>query len=425
MTEGISAGKRIVPSRLRSLFFVLLFLLLSGFLIFASTAASARAGLAPDASVELHAHLFMKQGMTWGFRGDFFGPLAARSWRDRFSSQADPDALARSGLGIVVAALYAHPLFTYTEGESLRDSIRAQIQLARKFVLGRPDWMIATEPGQAREALAAGKHVMILALEGASGIIENERDLREFVDEGGIRIVGPLHLTDDEFGGVAFLRGWRVLSDPLAWLLSLGPLGSARNRNGLTDSGRTLIRSLLDRHVWIDLAHASDRSASEMIPMILQAGQPLLYTHTVLREYHRAERGATKDVLQRIARSGGIVGLMPSEDMLAGAPVSPTCRSALYGLSREYEEVASIFAAAGQGSESVMMGSDYNGGIEHLRPAGPKCGTGTSLDSQGLWNMGQIPALWKSLRTLGAPVPRPLSKMVQKFVSDWQKVRPD
>src|SRR6185437_2718268 len=114
-----------------------------------------------------------------------------------------PDALARSGLGIVVATLYAHPLFTYTVGKSLRDSIRAQIKLARKFVLGRPDWVIATEPDHASEALASGKHVMILALEGASGILESEQDFHEFIDEGGIRIVGPLHLTDDEFGGVA------------------------------------------------------------------------------------------------------------------------------------------------------------------------------------------------------------------------------
>src|SRR4051812_47085106 len=60
---------------------------------------------------ELHAHLFMKEGMTWAFRGDFNGPLEATSWKDRFSSQANPEALEKSGLSVVVATIYAHPLF--------------------------------------------------------------------------------------------------------------------------------------------------------------------------------------------------------------------------------------------------------------------------------------------------------------------------
>src|SRR6185437_5164873 len=242
--------------------------------------------------------------------------------------------------------------------------------------------------------------------------------------EGGIRIVGPLHLTDDEFGGVAFLGGWRALSDPLAWLEAVvhsGFGGPWRNRSVLTEVGQAFIQQLLNRHVWIDLAHASDQSVTEMIPMIERAGQPLLYTHTALRSYYRAERGATPELLSQVARSGGIVGLMPSEDMLVAAPKSATCHSALYGLAREYEQVAAIFHAAGQGSESIMMGSDYNGGIEHLSPAGASCGTGTSLDTQGLWNMGQIPELWTALKKLGAPVPVPLSGMVQKFLADWEK----
>ena len=50
---------------------------------------------------------------------------------------------------------------------------------------------------------------MILALEGASGIIETDEDLAEFVDRDGIRIVTLIHLTDDEFGGAAFLKGYR------------------------------------------------------------------------------------------------------------------------------------------------------------------------------------------------------------------------
>jgi len=370
----------------------------------------------PQGPVELHAHLFMKEGMTWAFKGDFFGPLRATSWKDPLSSQANPETLENSGLSVVVATLYAHPLFTL----SLRESIRRQIALARKFVLTHDDWVLATEPFQAREALAEGKHVMILALEGASGILEDEHDIHEFIDDGGIRIVTPLHLMDDEFGGVAFLKGFRAWSSPLAWLRQLFlpryNEGVRINHDGLTATGQWLLTALLKHHVWIDLAHASDASQAEMISVIKAARQPLLCTHTVLRKYHGAERGISNSTLEQIKNTQGILGLMPSEEMLEGAPRANDCPSSISSLATEYTEIA-----AELGNDSVMLGSDFNGGIPHLAPTGPGCVTGTSIDQQGLWNIGQSTEVWKAMAKLGAPVPNPLSKMADHFVEVWAK----
>ena len=90
------------------------------------------------AGIELHSHLFMKQGMGWLFQGDFNEPLQAKNWKDRFSSQANPSSLDRSNLDLVVATLYAHPLFKL----SLRDSIREQIKLARQFIKDHPKWIL-------------------------------------------------------------------------------------------------------------------------------------------------------------------------------------------------------------------------------------------------------------------------------------------
>ncbi len=46
--------------------------------------------------VDLHAHLFMKQGMGTLFYGDFLEPMKAKKWSDALSSQADPVSLQRS-----------------------------------------------------------------------------------------------------------------------------------------------------------------------------------------------------------------------------------------------------------------------------------------------------------------------------------------
>ena len=364
---------------------------------------------AASGTVELHAHFFMKEGMGPAFHGGFDGPLEAVDYKDRFRSQANPETLDRSGIQIAVVALYAHSLFT----SDLRASVRRQIAQAEAFVIAHPGWSIAKTAREAKLALAQGKKILIFSLEGASGIIENDQDIKEFVDEKGIKIITPLHLTDDEFGGVAFLRGIMILSSPIAWIATLFRAehheGVLVNNNGLTDKGRTLIRKLIAHHVWIDLAHASDASFEDILPLLRETRQPVLYTHTVLRKYHGAERGLSARQLEEVKKTGGIVGLMPSEDYLETTTTSKDpCETGMGALKTQYQELVQAL-----GSESVMFGSDYNGGVHHL-PSG--CGI------EGLWNIGQVPSVWEKLTALGAPTPKPLRKMVDQFLSTWARV---
>jgi membrane dipeptidase len=376
----------------------------------------ATAAYSPErATLELHSHLFMKEGMGWVATGDFEGPLQAKNWKSLFGSQANPEALERSEIGLVVATLYAHPLFTMR----LRDSIRRQIAQAERFVKMHPDWIIARDAAQARVALQGGKRVLVLALEGASGIIEDEKDLREFVDEKGIRIITLLHLTDDRFGGVAFLSGAKAIASPWAWLTQLltperDPDGVRINANGLASEGRTMTEAMLAHHVWIDLAHASDRSQEALVPLLKAKGQPLLYTHTTLRKYLGAERGITASQLAQVRETGGIVGVVPSEDMLAGTP--PLDQPGVPTLATQYTEIARALSP-----EQVALGSDTNGGLKHLRPSGPP---GTGIDTEGLWNIGQQAALWDALEQLNAPVPKPRRKMIDRFLEAWEKANP-
>jgi microsomal dipeptidase-like Zn-dependent dipeptidase len=390
------------------------------------------AGAAPfagdRATLELHSHLFMKEGMGWAATGDFDGPLRAKDWKALFASQANPEALDRSEIGLIVATLYAHPLFTW----SLRDSIRRQIAQAEAFVAAHPHWVIARDAVAARAALSAGKRVIVLALEGAAGVIEEESDLREFVDERGVRIVTLLHLTDDRFGGVAFLRGLKAIASPWAWITqALSPArdsGGVRiNANGLASDGRAMTEALLKRGVWIDLAHASDRSQAAITPILRARGQPLLYTHTPLRKYLGAERGISAEQLALVKESGGIVGAMPSEDMLEGTQVPPhlctggdsasTQSSSCNGVSElavQYQELVQTLSP-----EQVALGSDTNGGLRHLRPSGPP---GTEIAQQGYWNIGQQAALWDALEQLKAPIPNPRRKMIDRFLDAWERV---
>ena len=373
-------------------------------------------------TVDLHCHPFMEDGMGFVFHGHFDQPLVAHDWQSLFSSEINAEALEASGNGIVVVTLYAHPVLE----APARAHIRKQIQSAENFVATHKNWIIARNPSQARAALAAGKRVMVLGLERASNVLESEADLREFVDQRGIRIVTMLHLDDDLYGGVAFMSGVKSVFTPVAWFKSLfAPEFDDHvkiNSQGLTKRGVKFLHALIEHRVWVDLSHASEKSQRNAIPILLAAGQPLLYTHVPLRRYLGIERGISDIKIAEVQGSHGIIGVLPAEDMLLNTPIKPEfcpsgckCDGSVAAFATQYAEFASLIGPA-----SVMLGSDFNGGIAHLKPA---CGTKTELDqAAGLWNMGQTPALWQALENVGAPVPKRRTDMVDAFLEAWDRV---
>lgn len=376
----------------------------------------------PEGGVDLHAHLSMNPALGCLFHGEINGPLKADSWDDQLSSKLNAAALSESGLSVLVVALFAHPVL----GGDMRAQVREQIDEIEAFVKAYPQWAIARDAAQARALLEAGRKILVLSLEGASGVLESEEDLIEFVDGRGIRIVTPLHLVDDRYGGVATISGTSYLANPLGVASRLlDPRGEIeRSSRGLTPLGRRLITKLLARGVWMDLTHASDAALAEIVPMVRAAGQPLLVSHAIMRRHRRMERATSDDILREVAASGGVVGLLPSEDAFDSpkgrlCPKGCSAEACAYGVNA----FAAVWADAARmlGAEAVMLGSDYNGGMRHLKPS---CGTGTSLDQPaGLWNISQSAALLDSLAKLGAPR-APLRATLERFLSAWARVRP-
>ncbi|MGE4105975.1 MAG: membrane dipeptidase [Bacteriovoracia bacterium] len=368
-------------------------------------------------SVDLHSHTFMDRAMaSWAFHGEFNGPIEATSWKHRYRSQINPETIGQSGLAVSVVALYGHRLFHW----DLREAVRRQIADAEAFVKTNPEWVIAKTPMDAETALATGKRMLVFSLEGADGILENEADLVEFVDQKGLRIVTPLHLTDDQYGGVAFLRGILVLASPWAFIKSLfSPIyadGVRVNPNGLSERGQWLINALLKHQVWVDLSHASDAAQREIVPMLKAAKQPILYTHTMLRAYHGAERGITTAQLQDVAYSGGIVGIMPSHMMMEGTPLpegrAPECDGHIPALAKQYNEMIDIVGPA-----SVMFGTDFNGGVTRFSK---DCPTHSRLDETGYVHAAHLPFVWEALAKNGGRTPPDLQVTARRFVDAWQ-----
>ena len=198
------------------------------------------------------------------------------------------------------------------------------------------------------------------------------------------------------------------------------------NRRGLSPLGRRLAVELVSRGVWIYLTHASDASLSELVPLLGRAGQPLLFTHAQLRTRHAAERATSEAMLRRVSDSGGVVGLLPSEDAFPNAASSArycpdgcspeACRGSVHAFAEVYAEAAAIL-----GPEAIALGSDQNGGMRHLSRA---CGTGTALDEEpGFHHVGQTDLVYRALRGLGAPVASHRD-VLEHFLQAWERVTP-
>lgn len=389
-------------------------------------ASPAHARELPDLSVDLHAHLFMKPGLGWFFNGSFDEPLVADSWDDRLSSKVNEPTLNASGIGIMVVALFAHPVYRL----DVRDAVREQIGAAEAFVKKNRGWAIAKSPAEAERLLLDGKRVLVLSLEGAGGVLESESDLKELIDEKGIRIVTPLHLVDDRYGGVATMNGFQYVANPMSVVDRLldahGHDGVEQNQQGLTPLGERLVVELAKRGVWLDMTHSSDEALKTLVPLAEAAGQPLLFTHTSLRRHRPAERQLSDAMLLRVKKSGGIVGLLPSDDsfevMTPARSLCPTgcsldaCRRGVPALATMYHRIGEVI-----GYQNVMLGSDFNGGMRHLSAS---CGTKSELDREaGFFHVGQTRLVWDGLARVGAKVP-PLRMTARAFLDAWKRVQP-
>lgn len=378
--------------------------------------------------VDLHAHFFFHEGTGISLWGGFNSPIQAKKWNSRLASRVNARTLEESDVGLAVAALYSHPLFPVSQ----RESIRRQIREARAFVQTHPAWILARNAGEARRAYHSGKRILLLSIEGMSGVLETDTDIQEFINQGGVTIVTPLHFTDDEFGGAAFMPSpWLMgLDNPGAALSALfsphrDPTGVRVNPHGLTDAGRSMIGKLVARGIWIDLSHSSDASQRDILPIMGRAGQPILYTHTILREDFRAERAISGPQLARVAESRGIVGLLPSEDMLRGTPVDPRfcpgaclghCAGGLAAFLTQYHRLIEAVEPRG----AVMIGSDIDAPLAFLKPSCPKDG-----DPHGLWNYAQLSRIREALQGAGLLDERTLREgMVPRFLEAWARVRP-
>ena len=184
----------------------------------------------------------------------------------------------------------------------------------------------------------------VLATEGLQPI-EGKLENVDRLYDAGYRIAGLTHFFDNEVGGSAH----------------------GLEKGGITPLGRQVIARLEEKRMLVDLAHASKPLIDDVLAI---AKRPVLVSHTGVAGTCPGPRNLSDEHLQRIAATGGVIGI--------GYWDAAVCETSVGAIVR-----AIRYTADKVGVAHVALGSDFNGTVHT-----PFDTTGLAQITEGLQRAG-------------------------------------
>ncbi len=272
---------------------------------------AARTGPRPFAVVDLHVDL--------SYQTNYEGRSFARATR-----QFPAAELARAGVvGVVL------PLFV-PRGVSPTGPRKADLESSYARIFGE----IAASDAYALPGCLprGGRVATFLALEGA-GQLAGDPDALTAWAARGLRSLGLVHT-------------W-------ANALASSSGDGVKKPFGLTEAGRALVRRAEALGVPVDVSHASDRAARDVLDLAEASGAVVIATHSNARALADHPRNLADAELRRIAHTGGVVGVNFHSAFLArGRPAT------LGDVVAQVRHLVRVM-----GPEHVAVGSDFEGDI--------------------------------------------------------------
>ena len=142
--------------------------------------------------------------------------------------------------------------------------------------------------------------------------------------------------------------------------LAASAMDSRGDDFGLTSKGRQVVSRIYELGGVVDISHASDRAGKEVIEIALKTGQPVVASHSNARQLLDHRRNLPDDIMDGIAKSGGIIGInFHSAFLVSGR------RATLADVVKHI-----LYVAKRIGVDHVAIGSDFEGGIRPPRGLG-------------------------------------------------------
>ncbi len=171
-----------------------------------------------------------------------------------------------------------------------------------------------------------------LSFEGAAPLADDPEAVLRWVVRG-VRLFGLVHTHSNALASSS--------NDP-------------KPNFGLTEAGRKLVHQVNAAGAVVDISHASDRAAREVLALAKQDGAPVIATHSNARKLCDHPRNLSDELLKGVAASGGVVGVnFHSAFVVRGRP------------ARLDDVVGQVrYLVRVMGIEHVALGSDFEGDIK-------------------------------------------------------------
>lgn len=194
-------------------------------------------------------------------------------------AQADLRSLQEGGITASFFAAYVPPFYANRGAAKfayrLIDLILAETQRHADALA------FCTDSAGIRAAKRDGKVGIMIGVEGGHAIEDSLDTLRDFYARGA-RYMTLTHVNTNN------------------WCDSSGDAGK---HGGLTDFGRTVVRTMNDIGMIVDVSHISDNAFTHVIET---TRVPVVATHSSCRALCRHPRNMTDDMLRTLAKNGGV-----------------------------------------------------------------------------------------------------------------------
>jgi membrane dipeptidase len=192
----------------------------------------------------------------------------------------DIPRMREGGVGAIFFAIWLPG--TVTGAEAVERAL-AQIEAVRQGVARHPgDLVLARSAREILAARAAGRIAVLLAVEGGHMLNHDLGVLRQYA-ELGVRYMTLTHMRNTD---------WADAST------------EAPVHDGLSDFGRDVIREMNRLGMAVDLSHASDKTAADVL---VTSGAPVFASHSSCHALCATPRNLRDDLIRAIAAKGGVI----------------------------------------------------------------------------------------------------------------------
>ena len=191
------------------------------------------------------------------------------------------------GLDAQFFSIWVEPQLFGGGGRTAMKRADDQIAAVRALAERHPEtWQFATTAAEIRRITSDGKLAALAGLEGGYAIDEKLENVERYYNLG-VRYMSP---------------AW---TESLSWAGSSGD--DAGKTRGLNDFGRAVVREMNRLGMMVDVSHVSDKTFWDIVNT---STKPVIATHSGCRAITNVSRNLTDDMIQAIAKTGGVVNVI-------------------------------------------------------------------------------------------------------------------